>query len=153
MAIRFNIHKTEPARVGLRMTPMIDVVFLLLLFFLLSSNFRSQEGFLPAELPRQVTRGQAMEIEPLVIHLQTLPNGTCQVSISGQPTLILNPANFQALAPYLQDILTRQGRHAEDPIKLAPSARTKWDHVVKTYDALWQLNLHHIIFAASGTSS
>ena len=36
---------------GLQMTPMIDVVFLLLIFFVVSTEFRSIEGLLPNNLP------------------------------------------------------------------------------------------------------
>ena len=37
-------------RFGLRMTPMIDVIFLLLTFFVLTAKFRTPEQFLPIHL-------------------------------------------------------------------------------------------------------
>lgn len=37
--------------VGANMTPMIDVVFLLIIFFLVSSHLARQENHLPLELP------------------------------------------------------------------------------------------------------
>ncbi len=39
------------SRVTINMTPMIDVTFLLIIFFLVSSHLAKQENFLPLELP------------------------------------------------------------------------------------------------------
>ncbi len=45
-------------RIGIRldMTPMVDIVFQLLIFFMLAARFRSEEGKLVAHLPKD--RGQ-----------------------------------------------------------------------------------------------
>ncbi len=40
------------ATVGFNMTPMIDVVFLLIIFFLVASHFGQQESAVEVELPR-----------------------------------------------------------------------------------------------------
>ncbi len=45
----------EPKTEALNMTPMIDVVFQLLIFFMLSMNFKEAEGKLLATLPRHGT--------------------------------------------------------------------------------------------------
>jgi len=46
--------------IGFNMTPMIDVVFLLIIFFLVSSHLAKQESRVPVELP-EAAQGQ----EPL----------------------------------------------------------------------------------------
>ncbi len=134
----------------LAIVPLIDVVFLLLAFFLLTASFRSREGFLPAELPRQAVRADAMEVEPLLVRLETLANGDCHVQIGSAATLTVTGSGdvggFEMLAARLQQVLADQGRNRSDPVKLVPTRQTKWDHVVKAYDALWQLNLTNIIF-------
>ncbi len=43
--------------VGANMTPMIDVVFLLIIFFLVSSHLARQENRLPLDLPVASTYG------------------------------------------------------------------------------------------------
>ncbi|TWT82645.1 Biopolymer transport protein ExbD [Planctomycetes bacterium CA13] len=43
------------SEVGANMTPMIDVVFLLIIFFLVSSHLARQENRLPVELPVATT--------------------------------------------------------------------------------------------------
>ena len=134
----------------LRMVPMIDVVFLLLVFFLLAANFRSREGFLPAELPRQVVRNVSMELEPLTLALESQADGSCVVRIGDEPSfrvLAGEAGGFAQLTDRLAEVLGRQGRTADDPVKLMPSRFTRWDDVVKAYDAIWRLDLRNIIFA------
>ncbi len=41
---------------ALELTPLIDVVFLLLIFFMVSTTFVSDEGGLAVELPRSENR-------------------------------------------------------------------------------------------------
>jgi hypothetical protein len=53
----------------LNMTPMIDVVFNLLLFFIVGTEFRSIEGLLPTNLTRG--RDQPSEMAPLKIFVDT----------------------------------------------------------------------------------
>ncbi len=138
-----------PTRMQVRMIPMIDVVFLLLIFFLLTANFRPREGFLPAELPRQITRSELVELEPLLVYLHSRPDGSCEVDIGDATFTIVSPkegGDFSSLGVELLKVINRQGRKLDDPVKLVPNSHTKWDHVVKTYDTLWQLDLRNIIF-------
>lgn len=133
------------------MVPMIDVVFLLLVFFLLVSNFRGPEAFLPADLPAQDGFSPAMELQPLHIYLHSRPDGTCHIQIDDHPGFVIERDNeesgFDLLSQQVAHILKSQNRRTSDPIKLIPTWHTRWDHVVKTYDALWKLNLNNIIFA------
>jgi len=141
------------SRAGLRMAPMIDVVFLLLIFFLLTANFRSKEGFLPVELPRQVTRAEQMEQVPLELWLESRADGSCEVQIGLDERFVISAFDtqrvdgaFGILSKRLKKVLASQGRSVRDPIKFMPSGATTWDHVVKAYDVLWQLGLEQIIF-------
>lgn len=49
--------QTNRSGAGANMTPMIDVVFLLIIFFLVSSHLARQENRLPLELPVASTYG------------------------------------------------------------------------------------------------
>ena len=49
---------------GANMTPMIDVVFLLIIFFLVSSHLARQESRLPVDLPVAKTHG-ALDVSPV----------------------------------------------------------------------------------------
>jgi len=139
-------------RMQLSIVPLIDVVFLLLVFFLLTASFRPQEGFLPTRLPQQSSTAEPSELEPVPIQVVTMPNGDCQVQIGSlKPVLISAEASAEGFS-LVKDtmynyIFVQQGRTTENPIKLIPTVQTKWDHVVKTYHCLWQLSLTKVIFA------
>jgi len=135
----------------MRMVPMIDVVFLLLVFFLLAANYRSREGFLPSELPRQGTQAESAELEPLFVYLHSRADGACEVDIGSEISFVIGPASeggdFSVLGRELLSAIKGQHRSLDDAVKLVPGRDTKWGHVVKAYDAMWQIELRHIIFA------
>ena len=138
-------------RMQLMLVPMIDVVFLLLVFFLLTASFRPQEGFLPTKLPQLSATAEPSELEPVPIQVFTMPNGDCQVQIGSQNPILISAdalaVGFSNVKDAIHNLFVQQGRTTENPIKLIPTAQTKWDHVVKTYHCLWQLNLTNVIFA------
>ena len=93
-----------------------------------------------------------MELEPLAVQLYSLPDGRCRIQIGTDEPFVVStePAvgeGFGLLRREMSAVLSRQGRNLDDPVKLIPARGTKWDHVVKAYDAMWQLNLNNIIFA------
>ncbi len=66
---------------GLRMTAMIDVIFLLLTFFILTAKFRVPEQFLGVVLAAAHSSEQSFGVvEPLVINISE-SNGDCVVGI------------------------------------------------------------------------
>ena len=67
--------------IGANMTPMIDVVFLLIIFFLVSSHLARQESRLPVELPVASTH-DPLNTEP--VSLTITVNGDRQVLVGGK---------------------------------------------------------------------
>jgi len=133
----------------LAIVPMIDIVFLLLVFFLVTASFRGQEGFLPAELPRRVEESLA-ELEPLEVRLACQPQGGTLVQIGGDAAFLVGRQpgeSFDILGVRLVEVLASQGRTTRDPVKLIPEAGTKWEQVVQAYDVLWRRGLSNVIFA------
>ena len=106
---------------------------------------------MPADLPRQTTSSDIVELEPLLVYLHSRPDGACQIDIGQSIGFTIPPAqqhgDFAALGNNLQKIISTQGRRLDDPVKLIPNRNTKWEHVVKAYDAMWQIKLSNIIFA------
>jgi biopolymer transport protein ExbD len=61
--------------VGFNLTPMIDVVFLLIIFFILASHFSRQETQLELALPAAATGQQAEVEERRRLLINVLPDG------------------------------------------------------------------------------
>ena len=76
-----KLRKQKHRSFGLRMTAMIDVIFLLLTFFVLTAKFRAPEQFLGLSLPRIPERVSGFSvIEPLTLRI--IPQaGGCIVQI------------------------------------------------------------------------
>ena len=77
---------TNRRAVGANMTPMIDVVFLLIIFFLVSSHLARQENHLPLDLPIASTHGPVNpDRAPLTISV----NPDSQWLVSGARSCLL----------------------------------------------------------------
>ena len=132
------------------MVPLIDVVFLLLIFFIMTVNFRQQEGFLAAELPAETTSSEISEVEPLEIYVNTLDNGSCQVALAGRlVTIASDSGDFQSLAEVLKQTLDQRRRNQLDPVLLINSETTSWQHMMNVYDVLLSMNHQNIIFSGN----
>jgi biopolymer transport protein ExbD len=71
--------------VAINMTPMIDVTFLLIIFFLVSSHLAKQENFLKLDLP-VANAGTADFSDQPTLTIQVLASGEYQ--INSQPMVI-----------------------------------------------------------------
>lgn len=66
--------------VGFNMTPMIDVVFLLIIFFLVSSHLARQESQLPLPLPEATTGTESHHTDSHRINLNILKTGAIRLA-------------------------------------------------------------------------
>jgi biopolymer transport protein ExbD len=69
--------------IGFNMTPMIDIVFLLIIFFILSSHFARQETQLELALPEAASGQEAAVDETRRLIVSVLPDG--QLQLAGAP--------------------------------------------------------------------
>ncbi len=65
-------------RVAINLTPMIDVTFLLIIFFLVSSHLAKQENFLPLDLPSAISGIEDFSDRP-TLTIQVPQDGTYQI--------------------------------------------------------------------------
>jgi biopolymer transport protein ExbD len=68
---------------GVNMTPMIDVVFQLLIFFLLTTHLSRQEVSAELVLPRAESGDEAQEDQTPRVTVNVLPDG--QIQLGNQP--------------------------------------------------------------------
>lgn len=145
-----KIARQRKSGYSLRMTPMIDMIFLLLVFFLVTAKFRPQEDYLPMMLPSAAASQQSSGlIEPLVISLDT--NGDqLTIKIDGQMNLTISDSDSEnGLAQFTNDLsrlYSSQSRVASDPVELDCSEDLSWDHLVKIYNVLFGMGITDITF-------
>ena len=137
---------------ALSITPMIDVVFLLLVYFLLTTGFVTQERLLRTE-PRAPESAKApademkLEVEPLVIALARGDEGTSIALPEGFAAV----RDARALEVVLRDALlspeSPRGMFAADhPVRLAPAPDVPWADVVGAFQAVTRSGYRSIAF-------
>ena len=131
------------------LTPMIDVTFQLLLFFLLTTTFRQQEGQLPGTLPQigGITAGQVVELQPIRIMLHPVgaDRAGCIYEVSGLAVAIDSPDQLY------QAMIARQKAVGSDeiPIIIQPRIDVRWRYVVEAFNQAIHAKFKNIGFASS----
>ena len=129
------------------LTPMIDVTFQLLLFFLLTFTFREQEGQIRGALPKKGSGGVAEKEklkEPIRIHI--LPSNNRKDAIFEVEGVHEQITNGEQLYQFL--IQRKQAlQSAEGPIIIRPDAYVRWQHVVEVFNQAVRAKFENIGFA------
>jgi biopolymer transport protein ExbD len=137
---------TAGARLTLNLVPMIDIVFLLLIFFLVGTRFITAEGVLPGRLPRQDGRQTLpVPVPPIQIRLAATSNDAPEITIAGRTS---RPRDFEQLAAVLAQIQREPGYDDQTPVVLQADEELAWDHVVNAYNAAVRARYRNIIFGA-----
>ncbi|MFI4911680.1 MAG: ExbD/TolR family protein [Sedimentisphaeraceae bacterium JB056] len=141
--------KTRSNSIKFNMTPMIDIVFLLLVFFLATARFRPLESKLPLQLPAP-QGGQLASfslVEPLTINIDSQGQGL-MITIEGTEFAYQNadPASFINFGEQLADIYESQKRNTADPVELDCGAELSWEHLVKFYNLMYGMGITNITF-------
>ena len=134
----------------LRMAPMIDMIFLLLIFFLVTADFRPQEGFLPCRLPTAQAGSLPIgHVEPLIIYITDIARG-CHVRIGENEVVQVRQQNIEEdlaiLIEKLRNVMNQQKRTTSDAIELVCMDEVKWDYVAKIYNILYGFGMTDIAF-------
>jgi biopolymer transport protein ExbD len=126
-----------------KMTPMIDVIFQLLIFFLCTAGFAVPESVLPTELPKE-TALSTLPAKPQqdvgVVRIQLSGRENFQIHLNNQPI-----ATFPDLMERLVQIA---GISKDVPVVLDVTSEVPIGQVIKIYDGALSSGLRHVHFAA-----
>ncbi len=122
----------------LNLTPLIDVVFLLLIFFMVSTTFQ-KESEISLQLPRSSDAPVTNETEKVEIVI----NAAGQFYVNDQE---LVQSDIQSLQKALQ---TLTGGNKEVPLTIRADAQTPHQAVVTAMDAAGQLGMLRMSIATS----
>ncbi len=132
----------KPTTGQLKMASMIDVVFLLLIFFMCTSSFRGQENDLPTRLPQvgAARDGLHGDFEPIRIQVSKVHAGVL-VTCAGRPC-----QSFDGLVEHLEAMR----RIADLPVIIEGQDAVPFRHMVAALDACYRADLRRVAFAARG---
>lgn len=149
-------HKEQAAsgRYNLNIVPLIDVLFLLLLFFILGSTFRVEEGQIPGSLPRvggsdAVNREEnKVKLQPLQVNIRpSADNMQAQFEVEGQPRQMSAEELYQYLSSRYE------GAKATDPdwvLSIKPLQMVRWEYIVQVYNQAARAGFKTIGFDQTG---
>ncbi len=148
--VHFRPRRWRPQRRGLmtslNLAPMIDVTFLLLIFFVVSTTFKRAEGLFGTRLQQTVGRPAPMlPISPIIVRLTPLDGAGsgCRIRIDSFAT---EPATFGELALTLRQIQENPGFDQTTPVVLVADDDLEWDHVVGAWNAAVRASCTNIHF-------
>jgi biopolymer transport protein ExbD len=132
------------------MAPLIDIIFLLLIFFLVAAKWRPEEDFLPLKFSTVTSADSALaKPEPLIVYINATPTG-CDIRFAAEKITIENATITSGLAiltERLNNCLGEQKRLAADPVEIVCSEKVRSDHWIKIYNLFYGMGLTDITFA------
>jgi len=133
-----------------QMTPMIDVIFLLLIFFVCTAGFQAVEEILPTPLRLPGAIESESPPDPELLDLDEI---VVKISWDGRrPGWRINERDYASLDE-VQALLASIGRLRNDlPVILDADGNVPIERVIDVYDACRRIGLQRIQFAASETS-
>lgn len=128
-------HRTDS--VGFQIAPMIDIVFLLLSFFVASQLFAQWETEIDISLPTAVTARSSQRM-PGEIILNVFADG--RVVVNGR----------QLDDEQLGSVLTRlSGLFPGQPVLIRADRKTEYEHVIRVLDLCRRADVWNISFATA----
>jgi len=131
-----KLHQQRVEEPDLNLTPLIDVVFLLLIFFMVSTTFE-KESELSIELPS--AEGEATQKQPLQI----------EVSIDSKGNYAINNERIinSQLSTIKAAITKIAGDKRDIPLIISADGKASHQSVIAAMDAARQLGFSHLTFA------
>ena len=134
------------------LAPMVDVVMVILIFFMLGTSFAVMEGALQTQLPSQVAGASAEKVSiiPLIrISLGRAADSSCQIQVMNQAM----PANgFGDLEQFLAGKMNA-GADAQSRVLISARPDVRYQDVISTMDASRRAGFSRIQFSLGANST
>lgn len=132
---------------GFNLTPMIDVTFNLLIYFLVSSSFLRAEGFLPSRMAQLGAQASspALPVTPIRLYLaRTEKDDGVRMRLENTARI---PRSFADLYQVLLGLRSGGlGFDASTPVVIHAEDEVAWDHVVNAFNAARRAGYESISF-------
>ena len=126
------------------MTPIIDVIFLLLVFFVCTANFYPLEKILPMD----TTLPGSVAVERVRLDLVNLDVAQIQISFDQEPHWQIEGNQCTSLHD-VQNVLRLIRDAKEDiPVIIDSAENVPMEHVIDVYDVCRRVGLSRVEFAA-----
>jgi biopolymer transport protein ExbD len=129
--------------VGFQIAPMVDVVFVLVLFFMASAGMQQTELELGVTLPSIGAPGSENVSETTPIFVEIDARG--QVTVNGQSFDTPTAEEMPQLTAYLATLMQETG--GRDPVFIRPDLQTRHARVVSVLNAAGKAGVKTLTFS------
>ncbi len=136
--MKFRPRAVNDTEIDSQMTAMIDVVFLLLIFFMLTLKIVPMEGDFNINMPREAPQQSTAELQlPLKVRLVANPDGSLAQVLFGRNELGNNEAAFVSLNEEVGATADRVGTDLTDELEVEIDADygLAYEHVIRAVSA------------------
>lgn len=128
-----NIHPARHNQPEINLTPLIDVVFLLLIFFMVSASF-THESALKVDLPKATIHSAEQRGTPL--HIEIDKDG--KIAINDQRLTNSRPVTLMAA------MKAAAGNRKQPQVIISADAKTDYQSIVTAMDVAQQLGFERL---------
>lgn len=132
---------SEDGDIGFQIAPMVDVVFVLMLFFMACAGAQVKEKELNISLPSGATSTSSSQKTPIVIDIS--PEG--QVSMNSQVFGAAADKSLTALKEWLKSSMEQFG--GEDPVIIRPASETRHERIIDVLNAAAAAGVKNLTFS------
>lgn len=118
--------QTENGDSGFQIAPMVDVVFVLLLFFMASASSRDSEKEIAVNLPARAGAGHT------AIVVAITPGG--EVTVNDQPVGAAQDHRLEGLREWFRGAIEEFGD--DDPVLIRPAGDVRQQRIIDVLDAV-----------------
>jgi biopolymer transport protein ExbD len=136
-----NFHRNKRPPLEINLTPMIDVVFLLLIFFMVTTTFTRETG-LNIKLPE--ANGQQTKKDNRSITLLIDPKGHYFISTEDA---MRGKRVDSKVTTLKRELIKAMANRPETPFVISADNKTSHKFVIKALDIASQVGFKHIAFA------
>ncbi len=139
---------------GPNMTPLVDVVMVILIFLMLAGKFGGQEHFLASNIPLtkggvgDPNAGSVSIDEPIKITVDTA-TGDHFIAVAGGIRASDGPTLTGALTKLRNDMIAAGRKPGDLQVRIAPGHAVKFEHVIAVQEAAMLAKFEKIGFATA----
>ena len=136
--MKFNTKVPEP--IGFQLAPMLDVVFLLLIFFVVTQKFILNEQDLKVRVPTapKTTEEAARAINEIIVNAREDENGNLVVTID----------RAELSLEELEKMLRRQVRlDKNQPVRIRGDADMRWQKIADVISCCTKAEVYNVSFS------
>jgi len=132
---------SEDGDIGFQIAPMVDVVFVLMLFFMASAGVQVVEKELAMNLPSGAGKPSDVPTTPIIVDI----TGDGQVSVNDQAYGNPDDKNLQKLKDFFAHSIEQFGD--KDPVIVRPSPDTTHERIMDVLNAAAASHVKNLTFS------